>query len=346
VRWIFGIDEAGYGPNLGPLCLGISWWEVDGPENVPGWQVALAPSFQPRPPRNPWGWIPLGDSKILHASGRSRSLLQDAVEVFLELANRLTARHPSTDDSSHPSPTETPSGLWSTLLPDHDRNTLRAMPWYASAEAGECEISASTICSILNETTMKDAIDSLTRLGIQRLELAARAIEAKSFNREVESRGNKANVLTSASLEMLRGQLERLAGRSSRLPSSIELWCDKHGGRQRYASALQHHFPDCWWTVQKEHPECSHYRSTWRDTPIEIRFLAKGDSLVPIGLASMIAKTIRELAMARWNQYWCTQIQDLRPTAGYPTDARRFADQIESKAMQLGWSPHDWWRQV
>jgi hypothetical protein len=60
----------------------------------------------------------------------------------------------------------------------------------------------------------------------------------------------------------------------------------------------------------------------------------------------MIAKAIRELAMARWNRFWCREIPDLKPTAGYPTDAKRFADQIGTVAMLRGWSPSDWWRQV
>ena len=27
---LIGIDEAGYGPNLGPLCVGASAWRVEG----------------------------------------------------------------------------------------------------------------------------------------------------------------------------------------------------------------------------------------------------------------------------------------------------------------------------
>lgn len=346
MRWIFGIDEAGYGPNLGPLCLGFSGWEVVGPDPVPAWHMALAPSFQARTPRNPWGWIPLGDSKILHAPGRSGSVLEEAIEVFLDLADRLPVGPLLANVPVQPSPTKTNSRIWSTLLSDHDQKALQAMPWYASADAGNEEQSIPTNSSVKTDTLLVEALGSLDRLGIQRLVVSATAMEARRFNQEVERLGNKAHVLTSASLELLRGELERLAEESRQLPSSIELWCDKHGGRQRYAAALQHHFPDCWWTPLKEQPDCSQYRSTWRGIPIEIRFLAKGDSLVPIALASMIAKAIRELAMARWNRFWCREIPDLKPTAGYPTDARRFADQIGAVAMLRGWSPSDWWRQV
>jgi hypothetical protein len=288
----------------------------------------------------------LGDSKILHAPGRGGSLLEEAIEVFLDLADRLPARPASAIVAVQPSPSKTKSRLWSTLLTRHDQDTLQAMPWYASAEAGREEPSPLAGSSVKTEVLMEEAISSLNRLGVQRLVISARAIEARSFNREVEKLGNKAHVLTRASLEMLLGQLERLAEESSQLPGSIEVWCDKHGGRQRYAAALQHHFPDCWWTALQERSDCSQYRSIWRGIPIEIRFLAKGDSLVPIGLASMIAKTIRELAMARWNRYWGRSIPGLKPTAGYPIDARRFADQIGAEAMRRGWSPQDWWRQV
>ena len=38
----------------------------------------------------------------------------------------------------------------------------------------------------------------------------------------------------------------------------------------------------------------------------------------------MAAKLVRELAMMRFNTYWCTRIPELKPTAGYVQDARRW----------------------
>ncbi|MFP6648221.1 MAG: hypothetical protein VB817_02100, partial [Pirellulaceae bacterium] len=66
----------------------------------------------------------------------------------------------------------------------------------------------------------------------------------------------------------------------------------------------------------------------------EIRFAVGGESFLPVALASMTAKYLRELAMAAFNAFWQQQLPGLRPTAGYPQDARRFAGEID-EARQL-----------
>jgi ribonuclease HII len=43
-----------------------------------------------------------------------------------------------------------------------------------------------------------------------------------------------------------------------------------------------------------------------------------------VALASMTAKLARELLMARFNRYWSGLAAELKPTAGYATDARRW----------------------
>lgn len=45
---------------------------------------------------------------------------------------------------------------------------------------------------------------------------------------------------------------------------------------------------------------------------------------LPVALASMIAKYVRELAMHRFNRYWSKRMPELKPTAGYTLDARRW----------------------
>jgi ribonuclease HII len=44
----------------------------------------------------------------------------------------------------------------------------------------------------------------------------------------------------------------------------------------------------------------------------------------PVALASMAAKLTRELLMARFNRHWGRRVPDLKPTAGYSADARRW----------------------
>ena len=50
---------------------------------------------------------------------------------------------------------------------------------------------------------------------------------------------------------------------------------------------------------------------------------------MPVALASMLAKYIREAVMQRFNAYWCARMPELRPTAGYYGDARRFLADIQ-----------------
>jgi hypothetical protein len=49
----------------------------------------------------------------------------------------------------------------------------------------------------------------------------------------------------------------------------------------------------------------------------------------------MTAKLVRELAMARFNRYWCARMPDLKPTAGYTLDARRWLDDANGALREI-----------
>ena len=57
---------------------------------------------------------------------------------------------------------------------------------------------------------------------------------------------------------------------------------------------------------------------------------------LPVALASMASKYIRELLMARFNAYWTAAVPGLAPTAGYFRDGRRFWAQVEPELARLG----------
>jgi len=58
----------------------------------------------------------------------------------------------------------------------------------------------------------------------------------------------------------------------------------------------------------------------------------------------MTAKYHRELAMQALNAYWKEKIPGLRPTAGYPVDAKRFKADIADMQKKLGIDDRDLWR--
>jgi hypothetical protein len=57
-----------------------------------------------------------------------------------------------------------------------------------------------------------------------------------------------------------------------------------------------------------------------------------------VALASMIAKYVRELHMARLNRFFTGHMPELKPTAGYFTDARRYLREIAPVIDELGLS--------
>ena len=128
------------------------------------------------------------------------------------------------------------------------------------------------------------------------------------------------------------------------LAAPVLVQCDKHGARNRYAAILQHVFPEMWHQVLREGRAESAYRSGDPHRPVEFRFVAGGESFLPAALASMVSKYLRELAMRPFNAFWQRELPGLRPTAGYPVDARRFKQQIAPLQRRLGIGDELLWR--
>jgi hypothetical protein len=124
----------------------------------------------------------------------------------------------------------------------------------------------------------------------------------------------------------------------------ISVICDKHGGRSRYGRLLQEQFPEPLIEVVAEGLHESEYRWGPAHARVRMHFRAKGESFLPAALASMTAKYLRELAMQAFNEFWTTRIDGLKPTAGYPQDAKRFKREIAAKQTALGIADELLWR--
>jgi len=57
---------------------------------------------------------------------------------------------------------------------------------------------------------------------------------------------------------------------------------------------------------------------------------------LPIALASMTAKYVRELWMDRMNRWFAARVTNLAPTAGYVKDGRRFVGLIRPALVASG----------
>lgn len=179
----------------------------------------------------------------------------------------------------------------------------------------------------------KTVVDDCDANGVRLLRILCRPVFPAAFNHAVETLGNKATVLSATTLQIVRELLDRTRG-------STFIQCDKHGGRSQYAALLQKYVTNQWITIQQETRACSCYRwdqpaepcdpdeATSEPRPISISFSAKGESFLPVAVASMFSKYVREIYMEIWNEFWCNLKPDLKPTKGYPVDAKRFMEDI------------------
>ena len=79
---------------------------------------------------------------------------------------------------------------------------------------------------------------------------------------------------------------------------------------------------------------------------LDIEFNVGGESQVPVAVASMTAKYIRELAMHAFNAFWSSRSPGLNPTAGYPVDALRWRCDARDAIAEAGVRDKDLWRSV
>jgi hypothetical protein len=340
-RWLIGIDEAGYGPKMGPLVIGASIWSVPTTIRVDQILHDLRPEFQSLPWRSGSAFLPLGDSKVLYRGSGDLESLAFAIRSLLDWCNVSC---------------DSPSRLLRHVAPS-DVSRVEGQPWYHPA------MDSTQLSPIpLSEDVLGAARGKLAALGIEFHGFRCRVIDEEEFNRSVAIEGNKANALGEWSWGLLRDCLEthmpsiralssnRLApidSDSSMTAPMIEVHCDRQGGRKRYAPLLHRAFGDWspWFEILEENATCSRYRCRFEQMELAISFRVQGDAMLPAAAASMLAKWIRELLMKRLNRFWRLQLGDaLPPTAGYPVDAERFRREIENRAGALGHRSQSWWR--
>jgi ribonuclease HII len=76
----------------------------------------------------------------------------------------------------------------------------------------------------------------------------------------------------------------------------------------------------------------------------EIRFQTKAEAHFPVAVSSMVCKYTREVMMELFNQFWSEHVPDIKPTKGYPVDARRFKSEIAAAQAELEISDQILWR--
>ncbi|WP_254511210.1 hypothetical protein [Anatilimnocola floriformis] len=315
---LIGTDEAGYGPNLGPLVVAVSAWQT--PKSVAPEKLYehLATVIAEEECDDDDLRLAIADSKALYSPGSGLAAIERGVLTCLALLGQQ--------------PTST-VGLW-TALAAHCQTDRTALAWHAEEE----EAVPLDACSVQIGKCLQHCSAGMKQAGVELKSLRAAAVFPEMFNAEVDRHENKATVLSLVTLELLKDVLDEHA----ELPATVT--CDKHGGRDRYAHLIQHVFGDEPVRTVRESKAESVYRLNYAGRPLELRFLAKGERMLAAALASMTAKYLREVSLRPFNRFWQSHVPGLKATAGYPNDAKRFKSQILAVQQKLGIDDRVLWR--
>ncbi len=317
--YVIATDEAGYGPNLGPLVVSATVWELaEGVEIGELYhqlrRVVTKSVEKANKKRVVWA-----DSKVVYKGGDGIDHLERGVLAALALLNQLPSQW---------------AELW-CLLDPFCGPRLELIPWHAGYSA--------TLPMWLEEDGLSELVESVRRgleaAGVRLAALLSRAIFPDEFNATVGRCKNKADALSRITLSLVADALKSVES------GPVHVLCDKHGGRNRYGPLVQSQFPDDWVQRHYESSAQSTYRFGPEERRVEIEFWVEGERFLPVALSSMVSKYLRETAMRPFNEFWRRHIPDLAPTAGYPVDSHRFRKQIAGVQRKLGIEDAVLWRE-
>jgi ribonuclease HII len=313
--WVVGIDEAGYGPNLGPLVQAAVYLHLPDADPV-GWET-LSPIVR-RAHEKADDRLLIDDSKKVYTRGGLEALEMVGYGLYGMIPQPL-------------------DNFMDYALPDAAEE-IRRECWFDPQEQLPVRVTPELLAGVLTQWSSGYTPGKWSlRLNI---------VSAPRFNRICDEDGSKGSVLARGLVGLLPHVVE--AGRAATLDyvdDPVVVHCDKLGGRNYYAALVQQAFPDGWVVAERESMDESRYRVDGLNRPVTVTFTPRADGgSVAVALASMLCKYLREVCMRQFNRFWATHVPGIAPTAGYPGDARRFYDAIRPAMEKLGLGEDQVWR--
>ena len=279
---LVGIDEAGYGPLLGPLVVSSVVFSV--PDDLLSSDMwLLLNKAVAKQKKHLAGRLLITDSKKAYSKSSGIGHLRKTV-----LSALLACPQP-------PSDLALASDLASHLHSDH---RLDNYLWYKDlpahslgADEDDIALAAAVLKNCLSENNM------------QLLNITTRCLDVGYYNKMVSAVKNKANVLFTAVCELITSVLK-----STYASDNLQIIVDRQGGRLNYRTPLSRMFPRMDITIIRQDNSLCSYELATDSKKIRIHFAAKADlKYLPVSLASMTSKYLREVLVDSINRYFISQ---------------------------------------
>ena len=310
-----GIDEAGFGPILGPLVVSSCTFSV--PRALlksDMWEV-LKKSIS-RKKRQLAGRILITDSKKAYSKSTGTKHLERAALAVLGCLGYQVRNLRQLTAVLSGDPQEKSAAAW------HKR--LQSYPWYQQTDKVQPQAAPKDI-AVARAVLSNDMNDH----GIGLTDVRSSCLDVGFYNDLVRRVNNKASVLFIAAAELIRNIIDKHP------ENDIHIFIDRQGGRVHYRENLMRSFEGMSLRIISEDTNSSSYELFDGKRYIYISFsVGADDAYMPVALASMVSKYLREMLMGCINSYFMSLVPAIRPTAGYWKDGQRFIKQLKENLTE------------